>query len=344
MMLTETMFDKCARELETNGYALMSLPALLTETKRDENVVAGAFNSARRALDDTRTNATPLIDPTTDSGSWTGFHAATDVHGRYNRHREGYVFSNGEMFDAGSDDFRDDMKKLYQLMHDDVADGVLRAIERRLELPQSYFQQEFGPTRTSSQWHIKRYVVKGNDNKSSEQDGTEILLPVHTDPSLISVVIIDQVGKNEGGMGLEVFRQRHCLQTSILKGGSWKEITHHGHEVAVIFIGSVLSYLTKGQVYSAARHRVVNYKSSDCDILQDNEEDRVSKERMVATLFIRPKGNSKMNTLPSRHVMVNDDMVGANEKKKTAPTFLSWNARVAKNYVKRNVSVRKFDD
>jgi len=63
---TETMFDKCARELEKNGYALLSLPALPTETKRDENVVAGAFNSARRALDDTRTNATPLIDPTTD--------------------------------------------------------------------------------------------------------------------------------------------------------------------------------------------------------------------------------------------------------------------------------------
>lgn len=257
----------------------------------------------------------------------TGFHAATDVHGRYNRHREGYVFSNGEMFDAGSDDFRDDMKKLFQLMHDDVADGVLRAIERRLELlPQSYFQQEFGPTRTSSQWHIKRYVVKGNDNKPSEQDGTEILLPAHTDPSLISVVIIDQVGKNEGGMGLEVFHQRHCLQTSTLKGGSWKEITHHGHEVAVIFIGSVLSYLTKGRVYSAARHRVVNYKSSDCDMLQDNE-------------FVRPKGNAKMNTLPSRHVMVIDDMVGAYEKKKTAQTFLSWNARVAKNYVKRNLSV-----
>jgi hypothetical protein len=29
-------------------------------------------------------------------------------------------------------------------------------------------------------------------------------------------------------------------------------------------------------------------------------------------------------------------MVGTNEIKKTAPTFLSWNARVAKNYVKRN--------
>lgn len=271
-MLTETMFDECARELETNGYALLSLSALLAETKRDENVVAGAFNSARRALDDTRTNATPLVDPTTDSGSWTGFHAATDVHGRYNRHREGYVFSNGELFDAGSDDFRDDMNKLFQLMHDDVADGVLRAIKRRLELPQSYFQQEFGTTKASSQWHIKRCVVKGNDNKSSEQDVTEVLLPVHTDPSLISVGIINQVGKNECGMGLEVFHQRHSLQTSTLKGGSWKEITFHGHEVAVIFIGSVLSYLIKGRVYSAARHRVVNFKSSDCDVLHDNED------------------------------------------------------------------------
>jgi hypothetical protein len=335
-MLTETIFDECARELETNGFALLSLPALQTgTTKRAENVVAGAFNSARRALDDTRTKA-PVIDPTTDSGSWSGFHSATDVHGRYNRHREGFVFSNGEMF--GSDDFQDDMKQLFQLMHDDVADGVLRAIERRLELPQSYFQQEFGSTSTSSQWHIKRYIVNGNDNKSSEQDETEVLLPVHTDPSLISVVIIDQVGKNEGGMGLEVFHQRYSLQkTSTLKVGSWKEITQHGHDVAVIFVGSVLSYLTKGRVYSATRHRVINSKSSDCDMLHDNEEVQcVSKERMAATLFVRPKGNAILNTLPSRHVMVIDDMVGTNEIKKTAPTFLSWNARVAKNYVKRN--------
>lgn len=36
-----------------------------------------------------------------------------------------------------------------------------------------------------------------------------------------------------------------------------------------------------------------------------------------------------MNTLPSR--MVIDDIVEANEKKRTVPTFLSWNARVAKN-------------
>ena len=55
---------------------------------------------------------------------------------------------------------------------------------------------------------MKRDGVNVNENKSSKQDKNEILLPVHTDQSLISTVTINQVRKNEGWMGLEVFRKR----------------------------------------------------------------------------------------------------------------------------------------
>ena len=86
-----------------------------------------------------------------------------------------------------------------------------------------------------------------------------------------------------------------------------------------IFIRRMLSYLTKGQIYSAARHRVVNSKSSD-DCGMPNEVNRcVAKERVAATLFVRPNGDKLMTTLPSRHVVkiIDTDMVGTNEKEKT---------------------------
>jgi isopenicillin N synthase-like dioxygenase len=389
------IFDRCARGLETSGYALLSLSALPRReggvSTTDAAVVARAFDSARRALDavpPSRDRAAsgpspPLVDPSTDSGGWTGYHDAGVIHGRYNRCREGFVFSNGEMFDAAmigsvrvdgggrgggggaSNDFRDDMDRLFRAMHD-VADGVLRAIERRLDMPNSYFRRELGPTDESSQWHVKRYVVdpvrerdgsssnsddaiavEGRDNDRGENDvavpvvgksGTkeaEILLPVHTDPSLISVVILDRAGTNEGGMGLEVFHpDSSARNVDSGGGGSWREISHHGHEVAVIFVGSVLSYLTKGRIYSAARHRVVNRTSSSCRGVR--EDDRVGAERMAATLFVRPSGDAVMKMLPSRHLQFDDGAMD-DMKDKSRPTFRVWNARVSKHYMsKRN--------
>jgi isopenicillin N synthase-like dioxygenase len=379
--------------------------------------IALAFDAARRALDaishprgdDRRVDdpvavasdgpsSPPLIDPSTDSGGWTGYHGASVAHGRYNQHREGFVFSNGEMFDATmvdccnggeggggggggggvggdeSDDFCTIMDRLFRTMHDDVADGVLRAIERRLDMPESYFRQEFGPTDKSSQWHLKRYVVDGArgcdapstsddivaiESRDNERNGigdasphggelqrppvAEILLPVHTDPSLISVVILDRAGRNDGGMGLEVFHPaNNSAPTTVDSGdscrGSWREISHHGHEVAAIFVGSVLSYLTKGRIYSATRHRVVaRASSSHCSGIRE-EVDKAKEKRLAATLFVRPNGDAIMKTLISRHLQFENDGMD-NTKKKKPPTFRVWNARVAKNYVKRNSKV-----
>ena len=367
---TDTMFNECVRDLELNGYALLPLPTLLQQNNA-QTTVADAFMIARRALDTTVSNAAdsasvdsvvplpPIIDPSTDSGGWTGYHTAADANGRYNQHREGFVFSNGEMFNVKLDNtneelpatmmgdnndnisnngnnssydcknkFEHGMRNIFRVMHDDVAQGVLRAIERRLDLPPLYFSQEVGPTDISSQWHMKRYVVVDKsgggetdrstcNNAMDEQSNTlldnenqvEIFLPVHTDPSLISVVIVDRAGINEGGMGLEVFDS---------PTNTWKEISHHGHDVAIIFVGSVLSYLTKRQIFSALKHRVVNWRTGRNNL----------NERMAATLFVRPHPDALMKPLPSPHLEFD-------KPKKNPPTFRAWNAKVAKNYMKK---------
>ncbi|KAL3793726.1 LOW QUALITY PROTEIN: hypothetical protein ACHAW5_008073 [Stephanodiscus triporus] len=410
------IFDRCARGLETRGYALLSLSALRrsgggggSPTTTDV-VVARAFDSARRALDaippppggraaaaTAATAATgpspPLVDPSTDSGGWTGYHGAGVVHGRYNRFREGFVFSNGGAFDAATiasvrviDDgggwgrrrrrcvivVRRFLPRhgptIFRAMHD-VADGVLggdRTMAQHpptIVLPRSDTVVDSARTSSVTMKTTTRrpsnsddaVSVKERDRrkrgrrrisppvvKESGKEAAEMLLPVHTDPSLISVVILDRARANEGGMGLEVFHPETGARNVDSGvggggsggggGGSWRVISHHGHEVAVIFMGSVLSYLTKGRIYSAARHRVVDRTSSRCRGVR--EDDRVGAERMAATLFVRPNGDAVMKMLPSRRLQFDDDAM-YDKKEKSRPTFRVWNARVAKNYVSR---------
>lgn len=329
------IFDKCVHDLEVNGgYALLPLSELHPSSTK---AVSNAFDTAIRAFheinkcgsdDDCSVDGSlmPLIDPSTDSGGWTGYHRASHLNGRYNQHRQGFVFSNGEFFKMHSnDDFESDMKEFFHFVHDTVASGVLRAIERRLELPESYFDEELGPTNNASQWHLKQYQVDGLDNLSNEQHDEKVLLPMHTDPSLISVVIIDNSpGVNEGGRGLEVFQTTYENDCKVKKSsGKWKEITHHGRDLAIIFVGSVLSYLTKGQVFSAIKHRVVDDCKGDIN------------DRMAATLFVRPNADAIMKTLPSKYI----EHDGAS--KKLPPTFRVWNARVAKNYMKKKQKQKK---
>jgi len=129
-----TIFDNCVHELELNGYALLSIPTLYqNSSERKRSSIANAFATARCALDDISSNTEIpiIIDPSSDSGSWTGYHNAAVVNGRYNQYREGFVFSNGEMFNVdttnNNNSFENDMNNLFLIMHDDIANGVLRA-------------------------------------------------------------------------------------------------------------------------------------------------------------------------------------------------------------------------
>ncbi len=309
LLNTVGIFDRCVHDLELNGgYALLPLSELQASTSSNI-IISAAFEQARCTLDEIASSGTtegklPVIDPSTDSGSWTGFHKADKINGRYNAHRKGFVFSNGEIFCLESKpEFEKDMQQLFHFCHDIVATGVLRAIERRLELPDDYFDKELGPTANSSQWHLKQYHV--NESIDATEMSQSVLLPTHTDPSLISVVIIDSPGVNEGGKGLEVYEK-----------DKWTEVSHHGHGIAVIFVGSVLSYLTKQQVFSAIKHRVVN------------DSDGHVNERMACTLFVRPCPDAQMKMLPSKYIH-------QHESSNKPPTFETWNRRVSKNYMKQ---------
>ena len=316
MQETNSPFVKCAQALESKGYGLLSIPDNIS------SCLAKVFLTARVALNDVSASMdqhpcnVPLINPQSSSSSWTGYHRATSLNGRYNRFREGFVFSNGEMFEIEAanhktdDSFASQMNKLFHIMHDVIAIGILSAIEKMLELPDSYFRNKLGPTDIASQWHLKRYNIL---SQRDSDESSEILLPMHTDPSLISVVILDQPGINVGCMGLEV-----------LDDSEWKEITHHGHGIAVIFVGSVLSHLVKSpsqSTFPAVKHRVTRWWSNDANGCNN-------RQRVAATLFVRPHGDALMKPF---HNMSID---GSDESKKYQ-TFSQWNAKTARNYMKK---------
>ncbi|CAB9497587.1 expressed unknown protein [Seminavis robusta] len=208
------------------------------------------------------------------------------------------------------------MKELQECLHD-IANDALSAIEDSLDLPHNWFQQTFHHHEDHSQWHLKRYVCEDstsssnnnnniNDDEKKQQDET-VILPQHTDPSLLSVVILDQPGTNPGAMGLQHFRKIPDQEKR-----EWTELPLHGHAVAAIFIGSVLSYITGGKCPSV-KHRVI--------------QKELVQERMAATFFLRPKGTAVLQVPPARA------LAGVTLKKQQV-TFDAWSSRVSKNYMK----------
>ena len=93
---------------------------------------------------------------------------------------------------------------------------VFAALERRLALEPGWFDRAFGPRLDlHSQWHVKRYrpetvsphavSLPGASalSPTSDEKPQHVLLPVHTDPSLISVVLHDAPGVADGAAGLQ---------------------------------------------------------------------------------------------------------------------------------------------
>ena len=301
-------FEDMVEELSVNGYALLRL-----DEHQHHGIIPRAFNLAREEFE--WASSQPSIDPGEDSSGWTGYHSATTRNGRYNARREGFVWSNGEQFDVDIDEprrrsFNEATQDLFHVLHN-LGTTVMNEIERRLTLPPDYFQQEFGPTCSSSQWHIKRYV-DDEEGVGREEDDEKVLLPMHTDPSLVSVVVIDREGVQDGGMGLEVYGA---------SSKSWSPVHFSGHKVAIVFVGHYLSYITKGTgLFPASKHRVVEWRTPGGD--------RCRRQRMAATLFVRPRPNAIMKPVPSPL-----NVPGAVTGKKP-PTFAALNAKVARNYMK----------
>ena len=334
LAIPDTTLDKLVLDLLKNGgVATLHLPPNLAKIHED------AFRVATLALDASKdgtpsASVVPIIQPNSNSASVTGYHSAGGDNSlsRYNVHREGFIFSNGELFpfpleldsSKSNASFENCMSNMLDSMCGVIAKSTLRGIARHLEIEEDWFDKTYGPMETSSQWHVKRYVEPDTTSLQKEttgiegdnEEGEEIeWLPIHTDPSLISVIIHDHPGANENAMGLE-YQQP---QTSNPSNGekkkyAWKEVGSHGHAVATILCGSVMSYITGG-VFQSAKHRVM-YRPMN----------NGKQYRQAATLFLRPQGNSIL-TVPPSHVF-SDHVV----KIRTNCKFEDWLNRVSKNY------------
>lgn len=317
--IPDTVWDDCVLNLCSRGVATCNLPF---ET---EVIHRHSFEVSRLAFEVIRDSpdSSVLHIPSDESPAHaTGFHFADSRNSmsRYNAHREGFVFSDGRNLKVeGLAEFEPSMQTFFFSLHE-IAEQVISAIERKLELPKDWFQQTLGPTSASSQWHVKRYVVETTQDRTGQErtsnEGKEmILLPMHTDPSIISVVVHDAKGINKNAMGLEYHYQRSDHKRE------WLEVPFHGHAIATIFVGSILSHITGG-VVSAVKHRVVtktkgpdSTKTKNTDYNHSEDEDVSSgtqtfqtenvgiptddeKSRMAATLFIRPKGSSLLQVPP----------------------------------------------
>jgi isopenicillin N synthase-like dioxygenase len=321
------------------GVAIIDLSGYITEGQIP-NIPANAFASARLLMDRIQqpdvSVLCPLVptDDTVDSAHVYGYHSTGGmISKRYNQFREGFVFSDSirsfdvSMTSKSSVDgealaraeslpttFHHDCHAMFDLLHD-VANTCLMNIANHFQLPNDWFQQQYGPTVDSSQWHIKRYVRDESRKLNLEED---LLLPTHSDPSLVSVVILDQPDIQMGAMGLQVLLRKHASPGESINP-EWAEVPWSGHKVAIVFVGSVLQYVTNGY-FMALKHRVV------C------KSDQLVQPRMAATLFCRPSPSAYLIAPPNCQSVVSRKEV----QKINHPqiTFSDWMKKTAKNYEK----------
>ena len=331
-------------DLMRYGVAIIDLSDFVFDG-HPSNVPAKAFSSARMVMDQFQhpevSVTCPLvpIDDNVNSAHVYGYHSSGGmISKRYNQFREGFIFSDlAKSFDVSlvqsvkaSDDttrlvtvpttFRKDCHSMFELLHV-IADTVLMNIANHFHLPNDWFQRQYGPTIDHCQWHIKRYVPAVDESVAMNDES--VLLPIHTDPSLVSVVILDQPHIQIGGMGLQYLlpdkptTDRDASLVGIVKGlkSEWMEVPWSGHNVAIVFVGSVLQYVTKGY-FMAAKHRVVH--KINC----------IPTHRVAATLFCRPAPLAHMVAPPECESLAGD------QKMRHPITFESWMKKTAKNYEK----------
>lgn len=358
IVIHKASIEKVAVDLIQNGgVATLYLPETLEKvfqnsftTASDALDVASAFASNPITNDnDVSERICPIIEPNANSANATGYHSAggENALSRYNAYRQGFIFSNGELFDiplSNNENFETSMKEMFDSLSNVIAQQVIIGIAEHLQIDPGWFQDHFGSMDQSSQWHIKRFVLP-KDDTDDEVEGTNLnenchleetnldtdtkqkhsemeWLPAHTDPSLISVVIHDAPGVQPGALGLEYQVPIRNSNNSTELGAVgkttrvWKQVEAHGHAVATILSGSVLSYITGGY-FPSAKHRVLYER----DIFQNGV-----RKRQTATLFVRPKGDSIL-TIPPSHALEH-----RNVKIRQNCKFEDWLNKVSRNY------------
>ena len=269
-----------AASLQASGVASVELPASTS------SAVAECFGVSKVALDHLG-RAERALNERSNSASDSGAHGVGALS-QYNACREGFVFSNGAVFGVdGVPAFGDAMTRFARIAQGVAAD-VLSAIEARMELPPGWFAESLGPFEEHSQWHLKRYRPEQAPPCAITSDGKSVLLAVHSDPSIISLIFHDAPGRQDGCMGLEY------QAPPASRGGSggpaereWEEVPAHGHAVVTVLAGSVIDRLTGGHL-RAVRHRVAV-----------RDPAALRGKRVVATFFIRPAPHAILRTPPS---------------------------------------------
>eukprot|EP00966_Prymnesium_polylepis_P213235 4938704-Prymnesium_polylepis.1 len=171
--------DQAAAALEEQGVATLAVSAAA------QQLHAHCFASAKFGLDVAADGTSPLaISPNADSAHVSGVHRAGELS-QYNVCREGLVFSDGGRVDLGDAAFTAAMDAFFDSALEHAAQ-VLGAVERRLSIGEGWFEASYGPIRDHSQWHLKRYRPELSPVEATCSDGRRVLLPVHSDPSLIS--------------------------------------------------------------------------------------------------------------------------------------------------------------
>ena len=274
---TSSGFDGLAESLQRSGVGCVRVD------QNSEIAFASCFREALRGMPLLASigPGDPLAMPNdADSAHVSGAHTG-GWGAPYNAAREGFMFSNGEVFGVGegkdADDFETAMADAFRVALATARD-TLAGIERRLVLPCGWFEITFGPLADHAQWHVKRYRPECVSTHAT--DGKKVLLPPHTDPSLISVVVHHAPGVNSGALGLEYLAPQNGH-------GAWKQVPHHGHAVATVFTGSVMARITR-DAFPAATHRVASF-------LDATEKD----ERLAATFFWRPAPHAVLCVPPS---------------------------------------------
>ena len=182
----------------------------------------------------------------------------------------------------------------------------------------------------------------------------QVLLPVHTDPSLISLLVHDVPGVRPGGLGLEYLRPRWPRGAGAggsvagrrsssggvsgeVSGGTeptaeptgdrgaedeWLDVASHGHGVVTVLVGSVLDRITGG-LYPAAKHRVASTNPTGLG------------RRVAATFFFRPAPTAWLEKLP---------ITALADRSVNPIRFRDWLARVASKYERHRNYEQKTGD
>ena len=307
-----------------------------------------------------------FLSASDDSHHANGYHPANiSSLSRYNLHREGFVFSDGiingfEKLDNDLDlafiqNFTEDMKNMRGVLHKLAGQAwalleeevILNRMntsvssddnDKSILLPSKLIHQDTNGSLNVdemvdfSQWHIKRYHYSSQDENSDHEN---LLLGLHTDPSLISVVIHDIPGIHNGCRGLRFKSSKKNIEQSTLH--KWIEVPKHGHGICTILIGGAFARIVPAGTHGKSEsfdnsfqpclHKVCAESKTEGGDYTPFDSSR-DPPRVVATYFLRPSPQTILSPIDGNVLLKS----GKVPRSRRPITFHDWCARTSKNY------------